>query len=375
MAASASLVLMLTGGAPTCTAAGAPPVRVVFCSMADVGRAAPLGDGCAIVVPLSISGQSYVAPAPRELVPAAEAAAVDQWRVTLASAHAHGARVLGSVDTLRWGDVALPAGVQAAHPDWFETRPPGSPDEPGDAGRYLSVWHPATALVMRSLASDLWTAVPDLDGLVLRHCYSHTEWVGFSESTRAACVRELRQDPLDLVRLGGASTDPKLRIPLMRVAAWRQSAVDAALRAFVGAYRAVKPGAEIWAWGRPETYLMDPLERAQACEDWLGWLADGAVDGVFLEGPWQGPGGAAGPPVELYRMVRDLVARIAPAPQVVPTIPTDDAGADVDLVAQLLRLEAQGPVPALGVVVKQTQRLADALELLRTFAPYTWPPG
>jgi len=350
-------------------AAVAPPVRAIFCSMAGLAEAAALGDGSTVVLPLCVAGQSYVTPPPGELAAATGAASADEWRRAVLGAHALGARVLGGVETLRWDDATPPAGARATHPDWFETGPPGTHGQQGGPGCYLSVWHPAARSAVIDLAGDLAGLLPDLDGLVLRHSYSHTDWIGFSERTRAACVRELRQDPLDLVRLGGAGIEPSLRVPLMRVAGWRHDAVDVALHAFVAAYRAARPDAEIWAWGRPETYLVDPLDRAQACEDWVGWLADGEVDGVFLEGPWQGRGDAAGAPAELYRMVGALVARVVPRPLVVPTIPSEDAAAEIDIVAQLRELQAQGPVPALGVVVKQPQHLADALELLRTFTP------
>jgi hypothetical protein len=334
--------------------------------------AAALGAVECVVVPLIQGGCSALSPAPEPFSAMASALSAEQWSEWLGACHEEGVCVLGGLDLLRWGTGPAGQGLQAKHPEWFEIGIDGACADTADPGWYASVWSSEVRRVWAALADDVATRLPDLDGLVVRCEYSLTAMRGFSDVARAAYITRAGRDPVDLVPM---SSRPRTPADVAAWYAWREDSVTDALRMFASTYGAAQPDDLLIAWASPQYYRDDPASRARACSPWATWASEGTVDGVLIEGPWlhtQAAGeGQVGP--RLYASSVALLSRMAPVPMFVPTIPTQFAGEPVDLAAELLQLRSEGPVPALGIFVRDPSDLDRALTALRAFEPDTLP--
>jgi Glycosyl hydrolase-like 10 len=246
-----------------------------------------------------------------------------------------GVAVFVLLDCLQWvrPGAARDDDLLARHDELAERDATGGCGSVPVAGKYASPFHPRVRKALVTLVEEVADRYPDLDGVVLRCGLDSLAVLGFSESARAASIRALQVDPLQLRFDSHAEED------ITAVASWlnwRNQQVTELVHDLAAAYRGKNAKGKLVGLGSVNFYRLGLRRKNYSAEDWLNWAKTGSINEVLLEGVW-----TDSPNLEALARSRLLADKLGRPLRLTPVILLQAGSRDVE------------PRPALDALFKQ----------------------
>ncbi len=198
----------------------------------------------------------------------------------IAQAHAAGMRVYAGMNLLRWWEPGSPdPDPFEAHPELLELDSNLGCDT-GTMGKYASPWSREVRDAVKGLLQKLATDYSELDGLYVECRLSMISPLGFSDAARAASIRALSIDPID-VPVYGVSIHDDARLKTWFE--WRLTSFREIVSEFRQAFRGASGGKPFLARVTCGVGAWSLRYKAASCQDWMEWRFYSAVDDLVLE--------------------------------------------------------------------------------------------
>jgi hypothetical protein len=281
-----------------------------------------------------------------------------QLREWIDEAHKAGMRVYAGMNLLRWW------GPESTDPNPLETRSDLVELDSHlacrcvEEGVFASPWSRAVQDALRGLLTKLATDYPDLDGLYVEWRLSMSSGMGYSDAARAASLRAVGVDPVDVPLFG----DPDEIAPLKAWFEWRLSSFRELLGEMRGAFRTASGGKPMLCRVTCGVGAWKLRYRAISAQDWLEWRFHSVVDDLVLEIDLLR---GVNTPINEFRAGYRLYESIKPLGQPYLLVPGELQGQRVSLPEAAERMD-KWPLPQLPLFVdpSQADQLESALALL-----------
>ena len=282
-----------------------------------------------------------------------------QLREWIDEAHKAGMRVYAGMNLLRWW------GPESTDPNPLETRSDLVELDSNlacdgiEEGVFASPWSRAVQDALRGLLTKLATDYPDLDGLYVEWRRSMTSCLGYSDAARAASLRALSIDPVDVHLFG---IEPDDSPPLKAWFEWRLSSFREILGGIREAFRTASGGKPMLCRATCGAGAWKLRYRAISAQDWLEWRFHSVVDDLVLEIDLTR---GVNTPINEFRAGYRLYETIQPPGQPYLLVPGELRGQRVSLPEAAERMD-KWPLPQLPLFVDPAQagQLESALALL-----------
>jgi hypothetical protein len=290
---------------------------------------------------------------------------VDLLDAFLRDSHRRGVKVYAVLDCLHWqlGAEAI-GGVLHKRPDLVEMNAVCL-CVPEVDGLYASPLNPDVRQALVDLVEALGTRYPELDGLCLDLHLSRSELLGFSTVARAAAIRKIGLDPID-IGWPEQGTEVPDDVDTQAWFTFRLNTASEPVVALTDAFRRVCPHAGIMVSGVAERVTWRLREQASFLGDWANW-ARVCNAGIVLRaeaGSWQATEAMDG-----LKMARQILSEDARGSDLVVLVPIGDGMTNSGFRDELeaisdARVGEGAPAPQVGLVLDAPADVTQAAELM-----------